>query len=68
MEENYEMIIKFKKTVELVRRFEKRKKKDVTISEKAKLEKHYNKLDRFNNIINHWKSRIERLLNCYQEE
>ena len=62
------MVIRFKKTVDKVRKLEKRKKIEISESEKSKLEKHYNRLDRFNNIINHWKSRIERLLTRYQEE
>lgn len=62
------MVLKFKKITEVVKRYEKRKKIEISKSEKVKLEKYYNKLDSFSNIISHWKSRVERILNCYQED
>jgi hypothetical protein len=62
------MVIKFKKTVELIKKLEKRKKIEITKSEKVKLDKHYAKLDAFSNVISHWKSRIERAMSRYQED
>lgn len=61
------MIIKFSKMVTAIKKLEKRKKIEITRSENARLKRFMNKLDRFNNIINHWKSRIERIMNRYLE-
>ena len=63
------MIIRFKKIIDYITRLEKQKKKiEISKSEKTNLERKYNKLDRFSNIIAHWKSRIERQLRRYQED
>jgi Mg2+ and Co2+ transporter CorA len=51
----------------MIQRFEKQKK-DIGKKDKKNLDKAYEKLDSYNNIINHYKSRIERLLAKYQEE
>lgn len=61
------MTLHFKSIIKMIQRFEKQKK-DIGKKDKKNLDKAYEKLDSYNNIINHYKSRIERLLAKYQEE
>jgi len=63
------MILRFTNVVETVKKLEGRKNR-ITINktEKTRLERMYEKLDRFKNVLSHWQSRIERLLYRYQDD
>lgn len=63
------MIFRFKKLTDFVTSIEKRKKKiEISKSIRDNLQGKYDILDKFQNKILHWKSRIDRLLCRYMDD
>lgn len=62
------MNLNFGTTVTLVKKFEKRKKLEISKAEAARIDRHRKKLELFSNIVRHWISRLDRLMLRCQED